>query len=176
MCDYWHGCTCEQNNGHYSRTVHRSYRIYTIMLMVMYCIHEYECNSVIFSRDLYIVQHCRWNILCRRIWQPNELRETVYKGSTDTPLFWKWVYGIWNCWILINMPQYQLEYPSSSAYFETTSPPSGGFGNVGYKTIWRLLNQQFKIRVTQSTVVSIMRILDPIGINDRLSRRLQRRQ
>lgn len=51
-----------------------------------------------------------------------------------------------------------------------------GYSNVGYKTMWRLLNTHYGIRATQETVRLALRILDPQGVASRVKRRLSRRK
>lgn len=50
-----------------------------------------------------------------------------------------------------------------------------GFGNAGYRTIWRLLNVTLGVRATQVTVNRLLQLLDPEGLVLRRGRRLRRR-
>lgn len=53
---------------------------------------------------------------------------------------------------------------------------NNGYRHVGYRSMWKLLNNTFGIRVTQKTVRTIMRLIDPEGMQMRRGRRLVRRQ
>lgn len=51
-----------------------------------------------------------------------------------------------------------------------------GYGDWGYKSIWKLLNTGMNIRANQETVRLILQTIDPEGVEVRSRRRLRRRQ
>ena len=50
-----------------------------------------------------------------------------------------------------------------------------GFGDCGYRTIWRMVNAFGNVQATQETVRLVMRVIDPVGVSLRSRRRLRRR-
>lgn len=51
-----------------------------------------------------------------------------------------------------------------------------GYSNLGYRSLWKLLNTQCGIRVTQKAVRLMLGVLDPEGVSLRSSHRLRRRR
>ncbi|CAC5401448.1 unnamed protein product [Mytilus coruscus] len=52
---------------------------------------------------------------------------------------------------------------------------SEGYANLGYRSMWRLLNSQYDLTVTQETVRLCLRAFDSVGIESRRRHRLHRR-
>ena len=46
---------------------------------------------------------------------------------------------------------------------------------LGYKSMWDRLKQKYELRIKRSTVLDLMHIIDPDGIDDRSRYRLKRR-
>ena len=47
-----------------------------------------------------------------------------------------------------------------------------GFKNMGYRTLWKYLNAYLGIRVTQTTIPTILNVVDPVGVRLRSHWRL----
>ncbi|CAC5400078.1 unnamed protein product [Mytilus coruscus] len=52
---------------------------------------------------------------------------------------------------------------------------SEGYANLDYRSMWRLLNSQYNLTVTQETVRLCLRAIDSVGVESRRRHRLHRR-
>ncbi|CAG2202321.1 unnamed protein product [Mytilus edulis] len=52
---------------------------------------------------------------------------------------------------------------------------SEGYANLGYRSMWRLLNTHYNLTVTQETVRLCLRAIDSVGVESRRRHRLHRR-
>ncbi|VDI62362.1 Hypothetical predicted protein, partial [Mytilus galloprovincialis] len=52
---------------------------------------------------------------------------------------------------------------------------SEGYANLGYRSMWRLLNTHYNLTVTQETVRLCLRAVDSVGVESRKRYRLHRR-
>ena len=48
--------------------------------------------------------------------------------------------------------------------------------NLGYRFLWQRLRDKYNLTVKQATVLRVLRVIDPRGVENRLRRRLQRRR